>query len=186
MWQAPRQHCCRCACQIPKRFDDLNYLISRLRDFMRSYDKTSYRILKQGLGRGHMWWTPLLGTRLADSWSINCHFVYPEMLVIVPKIPISYSTWCYVSGIFISTTTWPQDCSVCCHYNIQWVFGPVCLKSRPMFMHDNGLTFTTKFMINCCRCAADAMAGICTGPSATTRPGWPNLVRFKYDQTYGS
>ena len=55
-------------------------LISRLRDFMRSYDKTSYRILKQGLGRGHMWWTPLPGTRLADSWSINCHFVYPEML----------------------------------------------------------------------------------------------------------
>ena len=56
-------------------------LISRLWDFMRSYDKTSYRILKQGLGRGHMWWTPLPGTRLADSWSINCHFVYPEMLV---------------------------------------------------------------------------------------------------------
>ena len=59
--------------------------------------------------------------------------------------------------------------------------GPVRLKSRPMFMHDNGLTFITNFMINCYRCVADAMAGICTEPSATNRPGWPNLVRFKYD-----
>ena len=64
----------------------------------------------QQLGCCHMWWTPLPGTRLRNSWSINCHFVYPETLVIVPKISISCGTWCYVSGVFISTTTWPQDC----------------------------------------------------------------------------
>ena len=35
---------------------------------------------------------------------------------------------------------------------------PSLLESRPMFMHDNGLTFITNFMINCYRCVADAMA----------------------------
>ena len=46
IWQAPWQHCCRGACQISKRCDDLNY---QSRGFKtRSYDKTSYRILKQG------------------------------------------------------------------------------------------------------------------------------------------
>ena len=25
IWQAPRQHCCRCACQITKRYDTSNY-----------------------------------------------------------------------------------------------------------------------------------------------------------------
>ena len=40
--QAHRQQCCRCACQISKR--------SRLRDFARFCDRTSYQILKQGPG----------------------------------------------------------------------------------------------------------------------------------------
>ena len=39
----------RSLCQMLKRCDDLNY---RSRDFMRSYDKTSYRILKRGSGFG--------------------------------------------------------------------------------------------------------------------------------------
>ena len=47
IWQASRQLCCRCACQTSKRCDNLKLSISWLRDFMRSHDKTSYRILKR-------------------------------------------------------------------------------------------------------------------------------------------
>ena len=49
-FETPRQQCCRGVCQISKRCDDLNYQSRDFRDFMRSYDKTSYRILKQGPG----------------------------------------------------------------------------------------------------------------------------------------
>ena len=51
IWQAHRQHCCRCACQISKyivmRSFKLYQSISRLRDFTRSYGKTSYQTLKR-------------------------------------------------------------------------------------------------------------------------------------------
>ena len=47
IWQAHRQHCCWYACQISWRYYDLNYWS---REFTRSYGKTSYRILKQGIG----------------------------------------------------------------------------------------------------------------------------------------
>ena len=48
IWQALRQQCCRCACQISKRCDNLKIPISWLRDFTRSYEKTSFRILRRG------------------------------------------------------------------------------------------------------------------------------------------
>ena len=35
IWQAPRQHCCRSACQISKRCKNSKLRISRLRDFSR-------------------------------------------------------------------------------------------------------------------------------------------------------
>ena len=47
IWQTHRQYYCQCVCQISKRCDDLNYQSRGFRDFMRSYDKTSYRILKR-------------------------------------------------------------------------------------------------------------------------------------------
>ena len=49
IWQPPRQHCCRCACQISKWSFQLP--ISRLRDFTRSYSETSYQILKRCPGQ---------------------------------------------------------------------------------------------------------------------------------------
>ena len=49
IWQPPRQHCCRCACQISKWSFKLP--ISRLRDFTRSYSETSYQILKRCPGQ---------------------------------------------------------------------------------------------------------------------------------------
>ena len=59
IWQAPWQHCCRRACQISQWYDNFKLPISRLRDFTRSYDKTSYRILKRGPGC-HMWYKTII------------------------------------------------------------------------------------------------------------------------------
>ena len=50
IWEAHRQHCCGGASQILERSNSSEYKISRLRDFARSYNKTSYRILKPGPG----------------------------------------------------------------------------------------------------------------------------------------
>ena len=72
----------------------------------------------------------------------------------------------------------------CCHHNIQWVIGPVCLKSRPMFMHDNGLTFITNFMINCYRCVADAMAGICSHSNWSVGRLFLKISRRSTDSSY--
>ena len=47
--RSENRQCFRSACQISKQYDDLNYH-SRIRGFMRSYDKTSYRILKRAPG----------------------------------------------------------------------------------------------------------------------------------------
>ena len=46
IWQALRQQCCRCACQISKRYDNLKY---QSRGF-ETYEKTSFRILRRGPG----------------------------------------------------------------------------------------------------------------------------------------
>ena len=46
IWQALRQQCCRCVCQISKRYDNLKY---QSRGF-ETYEKTSFRILRQGPG----------------------------------------------------------------------------------------------------------------------------------------
>ena len=50
IWEAHRQHCCGGASQILERSNSSEYKISRLRDFARSYNKSSYRILKPGPG----------------------------------------------------------------------------------------------------------------------------------------
>ena len=47
IWPAHRQHCCWGACPISEPSGNSEYN-SWLRDFTRSYDKTSYRILKPG------------------------------------------------------------------------------------------------------------------------------------------
>ena len=41
IWQALRQHCCRCACQIPKRYDNLKY---QSRGFESLRDLTERRL----------------------------------------------------------------------------------------------------------------------------------------------
>ena len=43
IWQALRQHCCRCACQISKRYDNLKY---RSRGFETSRDLTKRRLIR--------------------------------------------------------------------------------------------------------------------------------------------
>ena len=45
MWQALRQQCCRCACQISKRYSNLKY---RSRGFQtRGYDSRGYELLRK-------------------------------------------------------------------------------------------------------------------------------------------
>ena len=63
IWQALRQHCCRCACQISKRYDNLKYQ-SRGFETSRSYDKTSFLILRRGTER-------VVGTDV-NNWHILC------------------------------------------------------------------------------------------------------------------
>ena len=47
IWQAPRQHCCRRACQISKRCDDLNY---QSRGFETSWDLTTRHLIRYSNG----------------------------------------------------------------------------------------------------------------------------------------
>ena len=49
IWQALRQHCCRIACQIKKRYDNLNY---QSRGFETSRDLTIRRFLDIETGPG--------------------------------------------------------------------------------------------------------------------------------------
>ena len=51
IWQALRQHCCRCACQISKRSDNLKY---QSRGFEISRDLTKRRLF--GYWDGALWW----------------------------------------------------------------------------------------------------------------------------------
>ena len=51
IWQPPRQQCCGCASQIPKRYDNL----SRSQEFTRFYGKTSNGMLKRDTG-GFLSW----------------------------------------------------------------------------------------------------------------------------------
>ena len=48
IWQTPQQQCCRGPCQISETLRWFKQPISRLRDFTRSYDNTSYQILRWG------------------------------------------------------------------------------------------------------------------------------------------
>ena len=48
IWQALRQQCCRCACLNFKAIRQFKVPISWLRDLTRSYEKTSFRILRRG------------------------------------------------------------------------------------------------------------------------------------------
>ena len=91
IWQTHWQQCCRGACQFPERSDNSKLQVSRLRDFTRSYNTTSYRILKQGL----------------VSVSITFH-TWQANFVMEPRIrAVDYQrARCprYCSGIFNSST----------------------------------------------------------------------------------
>ena len=57
IWQAPRQHCCRCAYQISERCDNLNY---QSRGFETSRDLTVRRLIgywNGALPPAQVWWT---------------------------------------------------------------------------------------------------------------------------------
>ena len=60
IWQAPWQRCCRCACQI-----------LRIRDFARSHDKKSYRILKMKGNLQNNASFPVLDSKSDQDWQIS-------------------------------------------------------------------------------------------------------------------
>ena len=62
IWQAHRQHCCRSACQISERSDNSKYK-SRGFETTRSYEKTSFRILRRGPGS------------IADTWTFDSKII---------------------------------------------------------------------------------------------------------------
>ena len=67
IWQLSQQHCCWSVCQMSKRKFKLP--ISRLRDFTRGYDKTSYRISKWGLAYKYIVYpNTILSIRRDMSW----------------------------------------------------------------------------------------------------------------------
>ena len=61
IWQALRQHCCRCACQISKRYDNLKY---QSRGFETSRDLTKRRLIAPSC-------LVLSSTLQTSSWSNN-------------------------------------------------------------------------------------------------------------------
>ena len=67
IWQALRQQCCRCACQISKRYDNIKY---QSRGFETSRDFTKRRLFGYWDGAQSVWQT--LNTKLAASvWSYD-------------------------------------------------------------------------------------------------------------------
>ena len=72
IWQALRQHGCRCACQISKRCNNSKY---QSRDFDTSRDlakKTSFRILRRGPGRVRLMSLSIPGIWDLDSQPKEC------------------------------------------------------------------------------------------------------------------
>ena len=88
--QAPRQQCCRCACYIPSDAT-IKLPISRLRDFTRSPDKTSYRILKRGPGRKVVRgiWTNPIQKHATKTW------MSPQLNLKYLVQSASRKTWAY-------------------------------------------------------------------------------------------
>ena len=69
IWQAHRQYCCRCACQISKRCDDSNY---QSRSFETSRDLTIRRLIQywnRTLVAGRHYCVLVLGYAQPHCWS---------------------------------------------------------------------------------------------------------------------
>ena len=62
IWLAPRQHCCRCACQISKWYDNLKY---QSRGFETSQDLTKRRLFG--------FWDRALAPRMHSTWHRGNH-----------------------------------------------------------------------------------------------------------------
>ena len=99
IWQAPRQHCCRSAWQISKRFDELNY---QSRGFETSWDLTIRRLIG--------YWNGALGI-MSEMMPCLSRYVLPHrkkrsvrvLKVFIPK-------WVFlVSRSLVMSLTYPWD-----------------------------------------------------------------------------
>ena len=100
IWQAPRQHWCRCACQISKRCDDLNY---QSRGFETSRDLTIRRLIRYWNGRfkhhSDVTWAPLRLKTTATQLSIQQLFEVDNK-----ENSNTPHNWSFVTGIYWSET----------------------------------------------------------------------------------
>ena len=78
IWQALRQHCCRCACQISKRYDNLKY---QSRGFETSRYLTKRRLFGYWDGAQNVIWsgnscsTGCGESAMQMNWKLNCHML---------------------------------------------------------------------------------------------------------------
>ena len=85
IWQALRQHCCRCACQISKRYDNLKY---QSRGFETLRDLKKRRLF--GYWDGALV-SPLVSHRLRPK-SVLAHGI-PKLLLFRKLCPVSRILW---------------------------------------------------------------------------------------------
>ena len=100
IWQSHRQHCWRCLSNF-KAMRWFKLPISRLRDLTRSYNKTSYRMLKQSPAE------PLFHLpfdRPYVSWPVCRQTGISEIL-----IPFGSICACHFQSIFVKNK-WPAWC----------------------------------------------------------------------------
>ena len=100
---ALRQQCCRCACQISKRYDNLKYQ-SRGFETTRSYEKTSFRILRRGPG-------------VSDRYYVRTG---SEYLISVTQIPIRHNRVIIHSFLVWKYTNWVGEAFIISS-NIVWI-----------------------------------------------------------------
>ena len=74
IWQALRQHCCRCACQISKRYDNLKY---QSRGFEISRDLTKRRLFG--------YWDGALGQRSVPMGVLSTSWWQPRDIYLMTK-----------------------------------------------------------------------------------------------------
>ena len=95
IWQAHRQHCCRCACQMSERCDNLNYH-SRCSETSRDLTIRRLRILKQDTGHrdrdvtpNHWWYQKFRQKRVPRVISI----------VLAKDLELLWCAWTYANTV---------------------------------------------------------------------------------------
>ena len=141
IWQALRQHCCRCACQISKRYDNLKY---QSRGFETSRDLTKRRLIRYWDGALYLFSQP--SAQLSDCKSHYIlhilHFILHIVWNVNTKRTIMFRTWLF-RPISKDISTVGIMCLVVVEYNHMMIDIVTSMSVLPLLIYWN--IFYNKF-----------------------------------------